>query len=150
METQSTFSDQERDTLAAALDEVIPARPDGKLEGAGVLGVGAHIEKVLQQTPDMRSMIVDGLAALEATAQARGAKRYRDLPAAERHQLLGEQGILFFLMFHAYGGYYQHPRVLEALGLEARPPHPKGYAVDADDLSILAPVKDLKPFYRTA
>ena len=36
--------------------------------------------------------------------------------------------------------YYQQDRVLEGLGMEARPPFPTGYRVEQGDLSLLKPV----------
>jgi hypothetical protein len=47
-----------------------------------------------------------------------------------------------------YSGYYQHPRVVEALGLEARAPHPKGFSMEPDDWTILDPVRARGKMYR--
>jgi hypothetical protein len=48
-----------------------------------------------------------------------------------------------------YSAYYQHPRVLSGLGLEPRPPHPKGYALEQPDLdALLAPVRARAKLYR--
>ena len=50
----------------------------------------------------------------------------------------------FFLpafLFLVYSTYYQHPRVVEALGLEARAPHPKGHVVEETDWTLLDPVR---------
>jgi hypothetical protein len=44
--------------------------------------------------------------------------------------------------------YYQAPRVVEALGLEARPPHPKGYEVELGDLTLLDEVRRRGKLYR--
>jgi len=52
------------------------------------------------------------------------------------------------LMFHAYIGYYQHPRVIEGLDLPPRPPHPKGYEMAPNDLSLLEPVRKRGKAYR--
>lgn len=134
--------------LAEVLDEVIPARDDRALPGAGGLGVAEYIEAVLQRSPESRPMLHDGLDAVQACLTGRGAARLGDLAAAERAALVGEQPFLFFLMFHGYAGYYQQARVLEALGLEGRAPHPLGYAVAPDDLSILAPVRARGRLYR--
>jgi hypothetical protein len=38
--------------------------------------------------------------------------------------------------------------VLTALGLEARPPHPAGYAIEPNDLSLLDPVRRRAELYR--
>jgi hypothetical protein len=37
--------------------------------------------------------------------------------------------------------YYRDDRVLRSLGLELRPPFPKGYELEAGDWSLLDPVK---------
>ena len=39
-------------------------------------------------------------------------------------------------------------RVVAALGLEPRPPHPKGYEMGTDDLTLLDPVRRRGPRYR--
>ena len=44
-----------------------------------------------------------------------------------------------------YNGYYINPTVLESLGLEARPPQPKGYVVEAGDLNSLEAVVQRGP-----
>ena len=52
------------------------------------------------------------------------------------------------LLVHAYRDYYQHPRVVEALGLEPRPPFPKGFEVAPSDLTLLDPVRRRRKMYR--
>jgi hypothetical protein len=44
--------------------------------------------------------------------------------------------------------YYQQDRVLEGLGMEARPPFPTGYQVEQGDLSLLKPVIARGKIYR--
>ena len=44
--------------------------------------------------------------------------------------------------------YYRDDRVMLSLGLEARPPFPKGHVLDQGDWSLLDPVKARKPFWR--
>jgi hypothetical protein len=44
--------------------------------------------------------------------------------------------------------YYRDDRVLLSLGLEPRPPFPKGYIVEQGDWSLLDPVRARKPFWR--
>jgi len=45
--------------------------------------------------------------------------------------------------------YYRDDRVMASLGLEARPPFPKGHAVEQGDWSLLDPVRDRAPFWRS-
>ncbi len=44
--------------------------------------------------------------------------------------------------------YYRDDRVMLSLGLELRPPFPKGHTVEQGDWSLLDPVRARKPFWR--
>ena len=44
--------------------------------------------------------------------------------------------------------YYRDDRVMRSLGMEPRPPFPKGYEVAQGDWSLLEPVKARDPFWR--
>jgi hypothetical protein len=132
--------------LAAVLDELVPPRPDGSLPGAGALGVGAHVERMCAQVPELASPVTQGLRALAELARGRGGRSFADLAAADRQAVLREvdavaPGFTPTLTFLAYGGYYADPRVVAALGLEARAPFPEGYSVPASDFALLENVK---------
>jgi len=44
--------------------------------------------------------------------------------------------------------YYRDDRVMRSLGLEPRPPFPKGHVVEQGDWSLLDPVRKRAPMYR--
>lgn len=44
--------------------------------------------------------------------------------------------------------YYRDDRVLRSLGIEARPPFPKGHELEQGDWSLLDPVRKRAPFWR--
>ena len=44
--------------------------------------------------------------------------------------------------------YYRDDRVMVSLGLELRPPFPKGHVVEQGDWSLLDPVRTRQPFWR--
>ena len=44
--------------------------------------------------------------------------------------------------------YYRDDRVMVSLGLEARPPFPKGHVLEQGDWSLLDPVRARQPFWR--
>ncbi len=46
------------------------------------------------------------------------------------------------------GAYYRDDRVLLALGMEARPPFPKGHALEQGDWSLLDAVRNQPPLWR--
>ena len=155
------LSDAQRAALAAVLDAIIPRSADGRLPGAGELGLARGIEQQLGAMVGFTARSLDALDALarerqasaEASAEASG---FAALGAAARAQVLdahaaADPGFLPGLVFQAYSAYYQHPRALEGLGLEPRPPHPKGYALDQPDLdALLAPVRARAKLYREA
>ena len=147
------FSEDQMRTLAAALDEIIPPRSDAALPGAGTLGVGTYIEHALQQTPDIRAVVEAGLSALDSLATARHARGFATLAHADRLAVLNELAstdlaFLLTLTLHGSVGYYQDGRVLHALGHAPRPPHPDGYEVPPNDLTLLEPVRRRAKMYR--
>lgn len=150
---EPVFSAAETRALAAVLDAVVPASGDGRLPGAGALGLAGAIEAAVRRSPDFGVAIRAGLAALEALALRRAPDGFEALAAPEREaalrELASEQpGFLPGLLFQTYAAYYQHPRVLEGLGLEPRPPHPKGYEMEESDLALLDAVRRRPALYR--
>ena len=53
--SEVTFSDEQRRTLTALLDEIVPPSEDGRLPGAGAIGLASRIDKALQDVPPMRA-----------------------------------------------------------------------------------------------
>jgi hypothetical protein len=150
---QSGFSEHQARVLACVLDHIIPPSDDGRLPGAGQAGVTALVDESLRKMPEVRGMIVQGLAALDALAQRRSADGFAALPRHEQAELMNElaaseHAFPPILLLHVYNGYYQLDRVLEALGLDARPPHPLGYDVKANDLRMLDRVRKRARLYR--
>ena len=138
-----------RESFIALLDELIPPR-NPSLPGAGGLGLGEGIESKLgEATP----LITAGLAALDANASDLGAPSFAQTPSEKRSALVTEvaaahPGFLETLVFHTYTAYYQHPRVLRAIGLEAAPPYPNGFELETGDLGLLEAVRRRGKLYR--
>jgi hypothetical protein len=147
------FTTEERETLRAVLDEIIPPGGTGTLPGAGEAGLAAYMERTVRETPAVRPAIVQGVAAAAALARRRGGASFAALAGAERCEVLrelesSEPAFIPTLMFYTYAGYYQDARVLRALGLEARPPHPQGHEIEPNDLTLLDPVRRRAKLYR--
>lgn len=147
------FSADEALALACVLDDLIPPSENGRMPGAGTLGLENHIAAALHSAPALREMVEQSLAALAELARRRNPRGLVALSTAERAVVLSElaaseHAVPPVLALHAYSGYYQHPRVLAALGLEPRAPHPIGYTVGPNDLSLLDPVRRRSSFYR--
>lgn len=148
MSSDARFSDAQRRILSLVLDGIIPPSGDGRLPGAGEAGVVDYVDRVLGRMKDLREMVTQGLVDLDEAARARHGKGFTELSVADRAALLSEQGFVFPLTLHTYAGYYQTPRIVEALGMEARAPHPGGYTMAPDDLSLLDVVKRRPKMFR--
>jgi len=123
--SDTPYTEQEQCALAALLDTLIPASEDGRLPGAGSLGLAKPLAAKL---PDLQPALAGG-PGLEELSQ-------------EHPELLPG------LVFQTYVHYYQHPQVQEALGLEGRPPHPLGYTLEDGDLGRLQAVRQRGRLYR--
>lgn len=147
----SAFVDAERRLLAGVLNRLVPA--DGEFPAAGDLGVAAFVEASVGRVPAARRLFLEGLAAIEAASHARVGRAFADAAASDQDAVLREiQGARpdFFdaLLVHAYSGYYIRPEVIGLLGVEARPPQPRGHALDPFDPALLTVAGRRAPFYR--
>ena len=147
------FSANELQLLGCVLDTLIPPSDDGRLPGAGELALAARVRDALAGTPELRPLVVQGLSALEELASHRGEGSFESLPAPERAETLNElaatqPAFVPGLLFHAYAAYYHHDTVVEALGLEPRPPHPDGYELEPGDLGLLDAVRGRQGLFR--
>ena len=147
------FSSEEQHTLSAVLDEIIPPSRERGMPGAGEIGLVAAIGTAARTNPALRASVAQCVARLDELARERGADRFAAAAPAQRAALFQsfaaeEAGFIPSLAFALYTNYYQHPRVLEALGLEARPPFPKGHAMEPFDESLLDGVRRRSRMYR--
>lgn len=80
---------------------------------------------------------------------------FADLPPPRREAVataLRETGgaALTYLTRIILGCYYRDERVMQSLGMEVRPPFPKGFEVEPGDWSLLEPVRARPKLYRDA
>lgn len=139
------LADDEKSTLASVLEELLPRRDDGRLPGAGELGLAEAVDSATRALP-LRPAIVAALASLAAN----GFSAQLQPEKLARMQALAQEAPAVFqaLLAQAYGAYYTHPSVVETLGLPPRPPFPKGYDVPPTDFSVLDPVRRRAKLYR--
>jgi hypothetical protein len=98
-------------------------------------------------------MLTQGLAALDDVARRSGAEGFGALSptariAALRASEQAEPMFLSTLLTLACVGYYSAEPVVAALKGSARPPHPLGYDLEPDDLSLLDAVRARGRLYR--
>jgi len=139
------FSADEERLLVGLLDAIVPASADGRLPGAGQLDLVEHIARTVRETPMLRPVVEYGMSALSELAAKRADG---DVRAVLEEFAAGDQFFMPAFLFLVYSTYYQNPRVLEALGLEARPPHPKGHEMEPIDLTLLDPVRRRDGMFR--
>lgn len=133
------------DLLDAILDTLIPPGDDGRMPSAGSLGIA---DTVREQTRAAKDVVAAGLTAAEAAGfvQLDLAGRVAVLRELESSQ----PAFVPTLYLPTCAAYYQHPKVLVGLGLEPRPPHPKGYDLEPGDLQALERVRARGKLYRDA
>jgi hypothetical protein len=88
-----------------------------------------------------------------ATLRTLAGGSFAALEAARRHEvavkLRAEGGVPVSVLTRVVLlCYYRDDRVMVSLGLEARPPFPKGHELEQGDWSLLDPVRARKPFWR--
>lgn len=133
------------DLLGSILDTLIPPSDDGRMPGAGAIGLAAAVR---EQTLESADVLAAGLAAAEASG-------FAELDLEGRVAVLRElestqPAFIPTLFFPTCTEYYRHPKVLVGLGLEPRPPHPKGYELESGNLDALERVRARGQLYRDA
>lgn len=139
MSVETNLTAAQRDDLRAVAAMIIPASSEYNVPGADDAAIQADMLATLGRDTPAVSAALDHLARLAGQPLAK-------LDAAQREAVAKE--------FRASGGaaaatlvrvvlqcYYRDDRVLRSLGLELRPPFPKGYELEQGDWSLLDPVK---------
>src|SRR5882724_4839380 len=148
MSAENMLSTRQRGDLRVIAAMMIPASAEYKVPGADDAAIQADIIATLGRDASQVAEALDRLAHLAGAPLA-------ELDAARREAIAKE--------FRATGAaaaatlirvvlqcYYRDDRVLRSLGLELRPPFPKGYALEQGDWSLLEPVKARPSMWRRA
>jgi len=143
---------RQRVILDIVLKMMVPPSADGRMPGAAEVGVPAYL---VAEAADALPLLHQELEQIERRSCERFARGFAELEQGERKDLIAEMraqasAFMHRLAMETLACYYQHDRVLEALGREARPPYPKGYQVVQGDLSLLEPVRARGRIYRDA
>ena len=130
-------------TFEVVVDMIVPASADGRKPSAAVVGV---LDFIVEREPGELPAIARDIDRLEAAARERHGAGLTEIDAASRQAVVevmraDDASFLRNLAMHTVTCYYQDERVLAAIGLEPRPPFPKGYEVVAGDTELLEPVR---------
>ena len=145
------FAAAQRELLVSVLNRIVPAA--GAFPGAGDLGVASYLDRVVGQSTALRRLFAQGLVQITLMSQAQYAQPFTMLLEEQRDAVLRQVETTaseFFevLVTHTYSGYYSHPTIVRLLGMEGRPPQPRGHHLAPLDLSLLENIKQRQPIYR--
>lgn len=139
MTTESALTPAQRDDLRAIAAMMIPASAEYHVPGADDATVQAEILATLGRDADKVREALDYLARL---AGGRLADLGDEQRAAVAKSFRAQGGVAAATLVRVVlQCYYRDDRVLRSLGLELRPPFPKGHTLEQGDWSLLEPVK---------
>lgn len=144
------FSESQLELMTCILDCIVP--PQGKMPGAGTVAL-AYLDRVVGARGDYKRLFGDGLVEIENAARAAYGREFTELSEDERDGVLrhveaGKPAFFQTVVRDTYMGYYSNPLVVELLGLEVRPPQPRGHQLELGDLSALENVKQRGAVWR--
>ena len=146
--TDGRFSEEHRQVLSVLFDMMIPAV--GPMPSAADPNIA---RRTLAELSDHAELVTEALTALGELVSKSHQQSIDALDRTQRAVIVEtfkplRPAFIQILQAQTIASYYQDDRVLLALGLPTRSPHPGGYEVPATDWSLLDPVRARKPFYR--
>ena len=149
MSADSLLTPAQSDDLRAIAGMIIPASAELDVPGADDPAIQADIVATLGRDTGLVREALDELARLA------GRRPLASLDPGRRETVA--------LELRAKGGaavttltrvvlqcYYRDDRVVRSLGLEPRPPYPKGHVLEDGDWSLLDPIRARPPMWRRA
>ena len=146
------LSQSQHALITAVLDRLIP--PQGEMPGAGEVGTADYLDGIAAGSARIARLFSSGLQDIEIAAARVGAS-FEELRGDQQDEVLrsievDSPDFFDLLVRHTYNGYYSNPKVVELLGLDPRPPQPRGNRVERGDLSSLQLVVERGQAYRDA
>jgi hypothetical protein len=148
MSVDSPLTPAQRDDLRAVSAMMIPASAEFDVPGADDPAIQADIVATLGRDADLVREALDKLAQLAGQPLASLDPARREAVAAEVRAKGG--AAVATLARVVLQCYYRDDRVVRSLGLEPRPPYPKGYELEDGDWSLLDPIRARPPMWRRA
>ena len=118
----------------------VPGADDATIFADIVGSIGRDSDQLRAALARLRTLAGGSFAALDAVRRAEVAVRLREEGGTA-------VGVLTRIVLLCY---YRDDRVMISLGLEPRPPFPKGHEIEQGDWSLLDPVRVRAPFWRPA
>jgi len=134
-----TLTPAQRDDLRIVAGMIIPESAEYRVPGADDTRIQADILATLGRDTKQVAVALDHLARLAGLPLAKLDPTRREAVAKEFRANGGAPAAT--LVRVVLQCYYRDDRVLRSLGLELRPPFPKGHVLPDGDWSLLDPVK---------
>jgi len=148
MTTDSSLTPRQTDDLRAIAGMIIPASEEFDVPGADDPTIQADILATLGRDTEPVRAALDLLARLAGAPLANLDPSRREAVAQELRATGGDAvATLTRVVLQCY---YRDDRVVRSLGLEPRPPYPRGHELEQGDWSLLDPVRARPPFWRRA
>jgi hypothetical protein len=148
MSAASPLTPAQSDDLRAIAAVIIPASAEFDVPGADDPAIQADIAATLGRDTSLVREALDELAGLAGRPLASLDPARREAVAmALRAKGGAAVATLARVVLQCY---YRDDRVVRSLGLEPRPPYPKGHALEDGDWSLLDPVRARPPMWRRA
>ena len=150
--TDSPLDADQEAALAAVAAAMIPASEEYAVPGADDPAIFADLLGLVKRHPEP---VLEALRALDGIAESRHGARFTALDEEARAAALdafsrsGAAHLRAIVSMTAQC-YYRDDRVMASLGMEPRPPFPKGFEVEQGDLSLLDPVRARGSIWREA
>jgi hypothetical protein len=148
MTTDSSLTPRQAGDLRALAGMIIPASEEFDVPGADDPTIQADILATLGRDTEPVRAALDLLAQL-AGAPLGGLDPARREAMAQELRASGGEAVATLTRV-VLQCYYRDDRVVRSLGLEPRPPYPRGHELEQGDWSLLDPVRARPPFWRRA
>jgi hypothetical protein len=148
MSADVSLTTAQRDDLRAIAGMMIPASAEFDVPGGDDPAIQADIVATLGRDAGHVREALDELARCAGRRLASLDPARREAVAAELRAKGG--AAVATLARVVLQCYYRDDRVVRSLGLEARPPYPKGHVLEDGDWSLLDPVRARPPMWRRA
>jgi hypothetical protein len=148
MSGESSLTPAQRDDLRAIAGMMIPSSMEFDVPGADDPAIQADIVATLGRDAGQVRKALDELERLAGSSLARLDPARQEKVAMELRAKGGAAvATLTRVILQCY---YRDDRVVRSLGLEPRPPYPKGHVLEDGDWSLLDPVRERPSMWRRA
>jgi len=148
MSAENPLTQAQRDDLRVLAAVIIPASAEFDVPGADDPAIQQDIITTLGRDAGAVREALDLLAHLAGQPLAELDPGRREAVATELRATGGEAvATLTRVVLQCY---YRDDRVVRTLGLEPRPPYPKGHVLEDGDWSLLDPVRARRRMWRRA